>query len=170
MALGATAASLRCLVLAESAKLALFGLAAGVCGSILNPLFVHAAPWRNSVRSANVYRRRVSVDAGRPRLGSFLRGAPRASIPYDHCITNSLNPIRPPTSRTQRVIIANKLAIRKQPGSGARNSGLPSPICGTDFGTLKSSFLAASLYRKCNKNTPVPIDRIGIQSTSNLPN
>jgi putative ABC transport system permease protein len=30
MALGATPASLRCLVLAESAKLALFGLAAGV--------------------------------------------------------------------------------------------------------------------------------------------
>src|SRR5271155_5211191 len=86
---------------AKSAKLALFGLAWRSCGSILNPLY-HAAPWRNSVRSAHVYRRRVSVDAGRP--GGWvlsLCGAPRASIPYDHCITNSLNLIRPPTSRTQ---------------------------------------------------------------------
>jgi len=41
------------------------------CGSILDPLFVHVAPWRNSVRSAHVYRRRVFVDAGALAAGFF---------------------------------------------------------------------------------------------------
>jgi hypothetical protein len=47
--------------------------------------------------------------AVRTRLNTLCAARHARPIPYDHCVTNSLNPIRSLTSRTQRVIIANAL-------------------------------------------------------------